>query len=78
VKVEKASVTHTCHVRFVLLAEGQGHRVLIFSQFVVVLDLLEELMDVLDLPFTRLDGSTPVDERCVRGLLRAPRVARSE
>ena len=47
------------------MAEDQGHRVLIFSQFVVVLDLLEELMDVLDLPFTRLDGSTPVDERCV-------------
>lgn len=60
-----ALVAHIGQLNFVLLAEGQGHRVLIFSQFVVVLDLLEELMDVLDLPFTRLDGSTPVDERCV-------------
>ena len=43
----------------------QGRRVLLFSQFVIVLDLVEELMDVLDLPFTRLDGKTPVEERFV-------------
>ena len=42
-----------------------GHKVLIFSQFVHMLNLLEELLgpDGLNLPFVRLDGDTPVTER---------------
>ncbi|KER22182.1 hypothetical protein T265_09655 [Opisthorchis viverrini] len=40
-----------------------GHRLLIFSQFVIVLDLLEEFLRYRDLRYLRLDGSTPVNER---------------
>ena len=44
---------------------ADGHRVLIFSQLVEMLDLLEYLLGPtgLKLPFVRLDGSTPVAER---------------
>ncbi|KAI8334796.1 SNF2 family N-terminal domain-containing protein [Chlamydoabsidia padenii] len=41
----------------------QGNKVLIFSQFVMMLDILELVMETLGLTFTRLDGSTKVDER---------------
>ncbi|KAE9377939.1 hypothetical protein N431DRAFT_435109 [Stipitochalara longipes BDJ] len=34
----------------------RGHRVLIFSQFLDQLDLVEDFLNVLDLPFQRLDG----------------------
>lgn len=41
-----------------------GHRVLLFSAWTRVLDILQQLFDeVLDLPCLRLDGSTPVTER---------------
>ena len=40
-----------------------GHRILIFSQWTRLLDLLELLMHDLQLPFLRLDGSTAVKER---------------
>ncbi|KAA3677099.1 SWI/SNF-related matrix-associated actin-dependent regulator of chromatin subfamily A [Paragonimus westermani] len=40
-----------------------GHRLLIFSQFVIVLDLLEEFLRSKDQRYLRLDGSTPVTER---------------
>ncbi|KAG8292346.1 ATP-dependent helicase smarcad1 [Homalodisca vitripennis] len=40
-----------------------GHRVLIFSQFVFILDILEDYMRVRNHSFLRLDGSTPVTER---------------
>ena len=42
---------------------GRGDRVLIFSQFVIVLDILERQLEYLDLRFVRLDGSTPVVDR---------------
>ena len=41
----------------------EGHRVLIFSQFVIVLDVLEEHFRNRGYKFLRLDGSTPVPER---------------
>jgi SWI/SNF-related matrix-associated actin-dependent regulator 1 of chromatin subfamily A len=41
----------------------QGRKVLLFSQFVLVLDILERVMDTLGLRFTRLDGSTKVTDR---------------
>lgn len=40
-----------------------GHRVLIFSQFTMVLDILEEYLTIRGHTFLRLDGSTPVTER---------------
>lgn len=41
----------------------QGDRVLIFSQFTQVLDILERVLDLLQISFLRLDGQTPVDMR---------------
>ncbi|ODQ66735.1 hypothetical protein NADFUDRAFT_12025, partial [Nadsonia fulvescens var. elongata DSM 6958] len=40
-----------------------GDRILIFSQFTLVLDILERVMSTLDISFLRLDGSTPVEVR---------------
>ncbi|TPP61080.1 hypothetical protein FGIG_03314 [Fasciola gigantica] len=42
---------------------SENHRLLIFSQFVIVLDILEEFLRYKDWRYVRLDGSTPVDER---------------
>ncbi|VDP73476.1 unnamed protein product [Echinostoma caproni] len=42
---------------------AQNHRLLIFSQFVLVLDILEEFLRFKDWRYVRLDGGTPVDER---------------
>jgi SNF2 family DNA or RNA helicase len=43
--------------------KAAGSRPLIFSQWTSVLDLIEWLLDVLRLPYVRLDGSTAVDTR---------------
>ncbi|XP_050233691.1 protein CHROMATIN REMODELING 19 [Mercurialis annua] len=40
-----------------------GHKVLIFSQWTSMLDILEWTLDVIGLTYKRLDGSTPVAER---------------
>ncbi|XP_057543717.1 protein CHROMATIN REMODELING 19 [Amaranthus tricolor] len=40
-----------------------GHRVLIFSQWTSMLDILEWALDVIGVTYTRLDGSTQVTER---------------
>jgi SWI/SNF-related matrix-associated actin-dependent regulator 1 of chromatin subfamily A len=40
-----------------------GHRVLLFSQWTMVLDLMEVLLDDAGLAWSRLDGSTPVPAR---------------
>lgn len=42
---------------------AKGSRPLIFSQWKIMLDVLEWVMAELHLTFFRLDGSTPVDER---------------
>ncbi|XP_063222100.1 SWI/SNF-related matrix-associated actin-dependent regulator of chromatin subfamily A containing DEAD/H box 1 homolog isoform X1 [Bacillus rossius redtenbacheri] len=44
------------------LAAG-NHRVLIFSQFVIMLDIVEEYLRLKGYLFLRLDGSTPVSVR---------------
>lgn len=44
---------------------ADGHRVLIFSQFVMMLDVLERYLDIRDYGFLRLDGSTAVEDRQV-------------
>lgn len=41
----------------------QGHRVLIFSQMTRVLDILQEVLDLWNYQYLRLDGSTPVATR---------------
>uniref|UniRef100_A0A5K3EST8 Helicase ATP-binding domain-containing protein n=1 Tax=Mesocestoides corti TaxID=53468 RepID=A0A5K3EST8_MESCO len=40
-----------------------GHRILIFSQFVIVLDILGEYLINKGHKFLRMDGSTPVNDR---------------
>lgn len=41
----------------------EGHRVLIFSQFTMILDIMERYLKLRKHGFFRLDGSTAVDER---------------
>lgn len=42
---------------------SKGDRVVLFSQFTMVLDIVEILLKHLDHEFVRLDGSTPMAER---------------
>uniref|UniRef100_A0A1I8MUS3 SWI/SNF-related matrix-associated actin-dependent regulator of chromatin subfamily A containing DEAD/H box 1 homolog n=1 Tax=Musca domestica TaxID=7370 RepID=A0A1I8MUS3_MUSDO len=41
----------------------EGHRVLIFSQFTMMLDIVERYLDIRKHGYCRLDGSTAVEER---------------
>ncbi|GBM90091.1 SWI/SNF-related matrix-associated actin-dependent regulator of chromatin subfamily A containing DEAD/H box 1 [Araneus ventricosus] len=41
----------------------EGHRILLFSQFTMVLDIVEEYMKIKSYKFLRLDGQVPVAER---------------
>ena len=41
----------------------KGEKILIFSLFTQVLDILEKVLSLFDLKFVRLDGGTKVDER---------------
>ncbi|CAL1288550.1 unnamed protein product [Larinioides sclopetarius] len=43
----------------------EGHRILLFSQFTMVLDIVEEYMRIKSYKFLRLDGQVPVAERQV-------------
>lgn len=47
-----------------IFARSPTDKVLIFSQFTTMLDILEEVLHIFALSFVRLDGSTPVAERC--------------
>lgn len=40
-----------------------GHRILLFSQFTGMLQIIRKRLDKLDIPYLYLDGSTPVSER---------------
>lgn len=42
---------------------ASGHRMLIFTQFLSVLDLLERFLEGMKLKFARLDGGTTQSER---------------
>ena len=42
---------------------ANGDRTLIFSQFTLVMDILEEVMETLKIQFVRLDGRTSVEDR---------------
>lgn len=50
----KASVTHALHVCM---------QVLIFSQFKIMLDVLEDFLRLADFPFERIDGSVSQRDR---------------
>lgn len=41
----------------------EGHRVLIFSQYVIMLNILEVYLKMRNHSFLRLDGNTPVTLR---------------
>ena len=41
----------------------EGHRILLFSQWQMIMDLLECLLNSLQMDFYRLDGSTPISTR---------------
>ncbi|XP_055685206.1 SWI/SNF-related matrix-associated actin-dependent regulator of chromatin subfamily A containing DEAD/H box 1 homolog isoform X1 [Lutzomyia longipalpis] len=43
--------------------KAEGHRVLIFSQFTIMMDILEAYMKIRDIDCLRLDGSTNVSDR---------------
>ncbi|OCF30483.1 hypothetical protein I316_07865 [Kwoniella heveanensis BCC8398] len=43
--------------------KAEGKRMLLFSQFVMILDILEKALDHLGVRYTRLDGQTKTDER---------------
>jgi SNF2 family DNA or RNA helicase len=45
--------------------KAKGDKILIFSQFVIMLDILEKVMASLGITFVRLDGGTPGPERQV-------------
>lgn len=42
---------------------ADGHRILLFSQFVIILDILEEFLRSTNRRYIRLDGGTSVSER---------------
>lgn len=50
-------------VKLVKHYKANGDRVLIFSQFSLVLDILEAVLNSSLISFTRIDGSTRIDER---------------
>ncbi len=41
----------------------EGHRALIFSQFILMLDILEVYCEINNFNFLRLDGSTQTTDR---------------
>ncbi|XP_037958222.1 SWI/SNF-related matrix-associated actin-dependent regulator of chromatin subfamily A containing DEAD/H box 1 homolog [Teleopsis dalmanni] len=43
--------------------KSEGHRVLIFSQFTMMLDIVQHYLEIRKHGYFRLDGSTPVEER---------------
>ncbi|KAF9422652.1 hypothetical protein BGZ76_003749 [Entomortierella beljakovae] len=45
------------------LINKQKSRILIFSQFTMVLDILESILKTMDFSFIRMDGQTKVEER---------------
>ncbi len=46
-----------------LLPACAGHRVLLFSQMTRAMDVIEDCLEALQLPYLRLDGSTKTEQR---------------
>jgi SWI/SNF-related matrix-associated actin-dependent regulator of chromatin subfamily A containing DEAD/H box 1 len=55
-KVQKFKELVTAYVK-------NGDRALVFSQFTLLMDILEAVLETLDIKFMRLDGSTSMDVR---------------
>ncbi|KAI9296429.1 hypothetical protein K502DRAFT_272827, partial [Neoconidiobolus thromboides FSU 785] len=49
--------------RILYLLKKRNHRVLIFSQFKIMLDILEDYLYMSDYSYTRIDGDTPSEIR---------------
>ncbi|KAL7238072.1 hypothetical protein ACSBR2_004214 [Camellia fascicularis] len=62
---EQVMISAKCRALSKLLPslKQNGHRVLIFSQWTSMLDILEWTLDVIGVTYRRLDGSTAVTER---------------
>ncbi|WVO18027.1 hypothetical protein L204_105725 [Cryptococcus depauperatus] len=50
-------------IRLVERCKAENKRMLLFSQFVMILDILEKALEHLGIRYTRLDGQTKTDER---------------
>ena len=51
-------------LRYLLeISKANGDRVLVFSQFKMVMDILEAVLETINMAFFRLDGDTKMDER---------------
>lgn len=70
VNTQNISVVHAraqarCTKEFNFSSILQGDRVVLFSQFTMMLDIVEVLLKHLKHRYVRLDGSTPIAERSV-------------
>lgn len=59
--MDSGKVTKLCEL--LKIFKKNGDRVLIFSQFTMVMNILEAVLETLDITFFRLDGQTKIDER---------------
>ncbi|KAH0562282.1 hypothetical protein GP486_003027 [Trichoglossum hirsutum] len=59
--MDSGKVQKLCEL--LLAYRANGDRVLVFSQFTLVLDILEAVLETLTMQYFRLDGSTKVQER---------------
>ena len=59
--LDSGKVAKMCEL--LLAFRANGDRVLIFSQFVMVLNILETVLESLSMKFFRLDGGTDINER---------------
>ncbi|KAI9769348.1 MAG: hypothetical protein M1840_004049 [Geoglossum simile] len=59
--MDSGKVQKLCEL--LLVYKANGDRVLVFSQFTLVLNILEKVLDTLSMQYFRLDGSTKVQER---------------
>lgn len=59
--MDSGKVNKLCEL--LLTYKENGDRALVFSQFVMMMDILEYVLETLGIRFFRLDGSTQTDER---------------
>lgn len=59
--MDSGKITKLCEL--LKIFKQNGDRVLIFSQFTMVMNILEAVLETLDITFFRLDGQTKIDER---------------
>ena len=45
-------------------ALAQNDQIILFSGFLMTLNIIEDFCDMRDIEYCRLDGSTDLDERC--------------